>query len=229
MGAFDRRHGLAVGRVALVGRVAHAAILAAPLLAGCIQGQGATVTETRDVRSFDRIEAGAGIQVVVTIGPAGPLTVSAQENIIPAIATTVSGDTLVVDAKDDFASLEPVTVTVTVPALDAASLDGGAVIAVAGLTAETFTLHARGGARATVTGQAGTVTLDVDGGASADLGGLSAETVQIRTDAGSTATVRASDRVAGTADGGASVIVLGGASIEVQADGGAAVTRGGAS
>ena len=135
MSTIDRARRVAV-RIALVLPLA---------LAGCIQGQGPVTTETRDARPFTRLEVGAGIQVDLTIGPAGPLRVSAQANVLRAVETSVSGDTLRIAANQDFTTTEPVTVTVTAPVLDAASLTGGAQGTRA--SAATFGLGVNGGAQ----------------------------------------------------------------------------------
>jgi hypothetical protein len=210
-----------------VTRLALAAAVALPvLLAGCLQGQGPVTTETRDVRAFTRLDIGSGIQVTVTIGPAGPLTVMAQENLMKAIATEVAGSTLAIEAADDFTSSEPVAVAITVPSLEAVSLSGGARVRVDGFDGDAFELAVKGGARATVTGSAGAVTLLADGGSTVELGDLRATTVELRVAGGATATVRAAALVSGTAAGGARVIVIGDADLDVRASGGAEVTQG---
>ena len=208
-------------------RLAIGIALALPLaLAGCIQGQGPVTTETRDTRPFTRLEVGAGIQVDLAIGAAGPLRVTAQANVLPAIETSVSGDTLRIAADRDFTTTAPVTVTVTVPVLDAVSLSGGAQARIEGVSASTLGLGVNGGARATVLGSVGSVVLDADGGSTVDLRGLAAGTADVRLAGGATATVSATSRVSGSASGGAHLVVLGNAALDVQASGGAEVSRG---
>jgi hypothetical protein len=192
-------------------------------LAGCVQGTGPVTSETRAVGPFTTIEAGAGIQVQVSIGSPVRLEVSAQSNVLPVIATTVSGDTLTIDASEDFPTSEPVTVTVTAPALDGISLSGGAQARLDGVAADELALTVKGGARLTVVGSSGKVTLTADGGSTADLRELVARTVAVSLAGGATATVSASDAVNGSASGGARLTVIGGADLDVAESGGAAV------
>jgi len=203
-----------------------AALLATPLtLAGCISGQGPITVETRETRPFTRVEVGAGIRLAIAIGPAGPLEVSAQQDILPAIATDVLGDTLHVGANEDFTTTEPVTVTMSAPSITGISMSGGASATIVGLAAETLDLSIKGGARLTIAGSAEAVTLTADGGSSVDLGGLSAGAVSVAINGGATAIVRASDDVRGSAAGGARLTVRGNPAIGVESSGGANVVR----
>jgi len=199
----------------------------AVVLAGCIQGQGLVTSETREVAAFSRIEATAGIRVVVRIGPAEAIEVSAQENLLPVIATDVRGDTLSIDASEDFTTVEPVTITVVIPALDGLTLSGGSRAEIEGLDADSLELRIRGGAQVTAAGSVGSVALDADGGATANLEDLSARIATVSMEGGATATLTASDEVTGTAAGGSRLTVLGEGDVSVEESGGSVVARGG--
>jgi hypothetical protein len=195
-------------------------------LAGCIQGQGPVTSERRDVAAFTRIEATAGIRVVVRIGPSEAVEVTAQENLLPVIATDLRGDTLSIEASEDFTTLEPVTVTIVVPALDGITLSGGSQAVIDGLDAESLELRIRGGAQVTAAGSVGSLTLHADGGATASLEDLSVRVATVSIDGGATATLTASDDVTGTAAGGSRLTVLGDAVLSVEESGGSVVARG---
>jgi hypothetical protein len=199
--------------------------LSAALVAGCVVGEGPVVSETREVRTFDRIEAGSGIHVSMRIGPAQDLEVRGQENVLGAITTDVEGGTLKIEARDDFTSVEPVTVTIVAPALAGISMSGGAQATIEGLDATSLEIDIRGGARATVIGAAATVELKADGGAVAELGDLAAVRMTIDVAGGASATVSASEGITGAASGGSTLTVLGDAEVDVQTSGGAEVTR----
>lgn len=194
-------------------------------LAACTQGQGPTIERTREVADFTRIDAGAGIQVKVTIGPAGPLVVHAQENIQEMVTTTVRNGTLLIEAKGDFTVADPVVVEVRAPSLEAVSLDGGAAVEVNGLEADAVEVSLSGGARATITGTAQRVNLTAKSGSVASLAGLDAATVTVDLWGGATAEVRASASVEGSASGGAKLTVSGDGSVQVHTEGGSEVHR----
>ncbi|HEX9551081.1 MAG TPA: DUF2807 domain-containing protein [Candidatus Limnocylindrales bacterium] len=200
-------------------------VVLSAILAGCATGEGPVTTETREIRPFSELEVGAGIQVVMTIGPVERLEVSAQANILDTVATTVSGRTLTIDAERDFVSTEAVTVTIAGPSLDRLTISGGAGAEVRGLDVEAFEVAARGGATVAVSGRAGIVTLTADGGSTVNLADLSAVSVSVDLDAGATATIRAGELVSGSASGGAELTVAGDAVVAVDADGGARVVR----
>lgn len=214
----DRRIRMAVSAVLLV---------LVGVLAGCVQGQGPVTSETREVGAFSRIEASAGIRVVVHIGPSSAVEVTAQENLLPVISTNRRGDTLNIEASEDFTTLEPVIVTVVVPTMDGISLSGGSQAVIDGLDADSLELQIRGGAQVTAAGSVGSVTLDADGGATASLDDLSVRVATVSMDGRATATLTASDEVAGTAAGGSRLTVLGDAVLSVEESGGSEVARGG--
>jgi len=197
------------------------------VLAGCVQGQGPVASERREVGAFSRIEATAGIRVVVGIGPSEAVEVTAQENLLPVIVVELRGDTLTIEASEDFTTLEPVTVTVVVPALDGVTLSGGSQAVIDGLDAESFELRLRGGAQVTVAGSVDTVALVADGGATVRLEDLSVRVATVSMEGGATATLTASDEVAGTAAGGSRLTVFGDAEVSVEVSGGSEVARGG--
>jgi hypothetical protein len=204
-------------------------LLMVPILlavVACARGEGSIVAESRSLGPVSRIEAAAGVQVKVTIGPAEPLVVHAQENIQDKLTTDVRSGTLRIEAKEDFVVAEPVVIDVTVPSLDGISLSGGASIEVQGLTADSLDLWLAGGARATITGSVERMTLQATGGAVASLAGLSAVDVTVELNGGATADVQATGSVEGTASGGAQLRVAGGALVDVATSGGAVVREG---
>ena len=67
-------------------------------------GSGPVKTETREVGTFTKVEVSAGIGIDIQIGSAGPLTISAEENILPLILTHLVGDTLLIHSSASFLS-----------------------------------------------------------------------------------------------------------------------------
>ncbi len=202
------------------------AALALALLPGCTQGEGPVVDRAREVAAFSRVEAGAGVHVSLTIGPASSLRVRAQENIQDKVTTSVRDGTLRIEADEDFSTADPVEIEVSVPELSAISLSGGASMDVTGLQADAIEISLTGGAEATISGAASSLTLDASGRSVASLGDLESRTVTLRLAGGATAEVRAIDSVSGSASGGARLTVRGDASVQVDASGGADVHRG---
>lgn len=96
------------------------------LLSGCgksglgptIRGEGASVTETRRLGSFSRVEVATDAELVISQGPQQEVRVEGQRNILNILDTDVSGGKLRVETgRYNLRSHEPIRVLVTVPAL----------------------------------------------------------------------------------------------------------------
>jgi len=209
--------------------VAIAATIVFAGLAGCessrLTGDGPVQSETRKADAFTRIAVSGGIGVTVRTGPTPALEVSAQENILPVIATDVEGDTLRIRSTESYSTSEGVEVAVTTPALVVISMSGGSQGRMEGLDAERLDIELSGGAGLTATGTATSVALNMTGGSRASLENLTATTITLDLSGGTTATVQASDRVSGSASGGSRVSVLGDPQLNVEVSGGGEVTR----
>jgi len=210
--------------------VALLAIALAAACAGCFVigkvGDGPVTSESRTVAPFTAIEVGSGIGLVVTIGPAGPIEVQAQANILPIIATDVQADTLMIHGTESFTATSPVQVRVTTPSLTRIKLSGGSSGQLDGLSADALAVVLDGGSGLTVTGShVGTVDLAASGGSRATLEGLTATDIALDASGGSSATLTATGVVRGSASGGSHVTVSGGATLDVEVTGGANVER----
>ena len=166
--------------------------------AGCgvfgTRGVGGTTSETRPVGEFTSIDVSAGIGVTVRIGPAEPLVIEAQENLLPIIRTEVVGATLTIDGKEGFESTQPVQVTVVVPALVGVTLSGGSQATIDGLAAASLSVSLSGGSAVTATGSVDALELSASGGSRANLENLAVRTAAFDASGGSVANLRVSDR-----------------------------------
>ncbi len=178
------RWGLLLLPFALLGAVA--------CVAGITTGTGAATTETRDVGMFSRIDVSAGIGATVTIGPAGPLTVSAESNVLPLISTTIENGVLTVRSSGSFISPAGVEVTVTTPTLDGVTLSGGSHTRIVGLAGQAFAIDLSGGSVLTASGSEAALALTSSGGSRASLDELAATTVTLDASGGSVVIVKAS-------------------------------------
>lgn len=85
-----------------------------------VRGNGSIKTENRNVGSFEEIEVGGNIDVYFTQGPAGPVRIETDDNLLGLIETETNGDRLVIRVKDDF-NIDPTRdnkVYVSAPAID---------------------------------------------------------------------------------------------------------------
>ena len=84
--------------------------------------------ETRDVSAFTKIESGGSADITVTIGEKQSLTIEADDNILPLIETKVNGDKLTIGSHDSYSPKTDIKITITVPALDSASVHGSVIV-----------------------------------------------------------------------------------------------------
>jgi hypothetical protein len=198
------------------------------VLAACgapgTSGSGPTTSELRNVEAFSRVEVANGIGLTIHVGGAQTVEVSAPENILPLIATTVEAGILKIHGTESFTTTSEVAVAISVSTLDGISAAGGSQAEVKDLASDHFDIVLSEGAGLTATGRATDVTLDASGGASADLATLTVETMGLELSGGATAALNVSDQLTGSASGGAVATVAGGAALDVQTSGGASVT-----
>jgi hypothetical protein len=216
------------GTVAAVGLA-----LASVLAVGCVNfigggstvtGSGPVVTENRTAGSFDKVESRNGINLVISIGSTPTVTVSAQQNIVPLVSTTIADGKLTASVNGSVISSSPITVTVVTPALTALALHDGTSATVTGIAADTLTLEAYNGAHANLSGTATNLTINADNGTLLQLGGLVATSATIDVANGVTGQLHATGTVTGSASDGVLLSVTGGAAVNVNTSNGAIIT-----
>ena len=125
-------------------------LIAALSLTGCdivnlfiktVVGSGELVIEEREVTSFSKIDAGGGVELLITKGNNG-IEVNAESNLMKYIRTYVEGETLFVEIADtdggsiNLQPLEPIRVSVQFSKITGVSLSGGVNLASEELTVE---------------------------------------------------------------------------------------------
>jgi hypothetical protein len=186
-----------------------AAILA---LVAChdVRGSGTPKTETRDVATFTEVDVSSGIDLELKVGPAGPVSVTADDNLLPNVGTDVDHGRLRVAMKGTSSTTTRVHVVASAPAITAAHASSGSSVAIAGLAGDAVVLEASSGATLKANGAAKSLTVSASSGATVDAAGVVAVAVTTNASAGATVTVDATEDVKGVASAGASVVVRGG-------------------
>ena len=125
-------------------------LIAALSLTGCdivnlfiktVVGSGELVIEEREVTSFSKIDAGGGVELLITKGNNG-IEVNAESNLMKYIRTYVEGETLFVEIADtdggsiNLQPLEPIRVSVQFSKITGVSLSGGVNLESEELTVE---------------------------------------------------------------------------------------------
>jgi len=148
--------------------------LTALLFTSCnpgVRGDGHKVTVDRNIaESFDRVEVGEGIELVLTPAKDTHVTVETDSNLVEMISTTVENGTLRVAATGNINSTEGIKVSVSLPQLH-------------GLIA-----HSAAHARSTAVFMTSNIAIKSESGASVDLA-IEADDANIETSSGANAKV----------------------------------------
>jgi hypothetical protein len=170
-----------------------------------IHGSGTSKTESRSVGSFSNINLTGSPDVEVEVGPDTSVAVTADDNILPVIETTVDGDTLNIGSKQSYSSSHGVNVKITVPALNGASVAGSGDIRVTGLKAESMEATITGSGDVTLKGAADRLRARITGSGDLRAGDLAAKDVHVSVTGSGDATVRATEQLDASVTGSGDV------------------------
>lgn len=117
----------------------------------CIQGSGVFRTSLRTEITpnvadtpFTRVRLEGSVDVILSQGPYA-ITIEGDDNLIDLVTTTVSSGTLVVDNRECYSSSRPLVARVSLPKLEALSINGsGDAGATTGFTADQISIAISG-------------------------------------------------------------------------------------
>jgi hypothetical protein len=196
--------------------------------AGVAQAQ---VKQTRPVAAFEAVQAGGGIDVILSQGPAAAVVVEADAAVQAEVSTTVQNGKLLIGWlhndgwKKVLSSKRKVNVYVTCPRLTSVSMSGGSdarsestfaadnfrVNASGGgdiklqLNVRSLTGEASGGSDITLAGRAERQSISVGGGSDYNAFALQSQTAEVHASGGSDANVNVDGELTLNASGGSDV------------------------
>ncbi len=136
-------------------------------LGGCdtstAYGDGTIKAETRNVSGFSKVSLSGTGNLVIQQAPAESLTVTAEDNILPLIKTTVEGNTLVIKYQDNVSvqPTKPIIFALTVKTLTGVSVSGEGTVTLNGINTPSLDIHMSGAGNVTAHGIS-TTSLDVN-------------------------------------------------------------------
>lgn len=169
-------------------------------LAGCAtRGSGTPASEARELEPFDKIELGGVFELVVHVQPgvAQKLEVTADDNLLEKVQTSVSGGELEVELEGNsfIRPKTPIRVEVWVPALLAIDASGASDIEVDGLYGERFELELSGASDSTLRGVVDRFEIEISGAADLDAKQLHAKVVELELSGAGEANISVSDEL----------------------------------
>ena len=132
-----------------------------------VEGSGVAATETRDLPPFGSVELAGSNIVTISVGEEQSVVVRADSNLVDRVTTTVQDGSLVIgNIPGSYTTKSPMSVTISVPSLEALTLTGSGVVTVTEIEASSLTVRLPGSG---VLRAGGTATeLDVSVGGSGD-------------------------------------------------------------
>jgi hypothetical protein len=199
-----------------------------------LAGDGAVVTESREVGSFGKIEVDSVGKIVIKKGDTRSVSVTLDGNLLPAYETVAKDGTLRLGFKSgtSVTKLTSLVVEVVTPELSGLDVSGAAEIEFERFSSESFALsmsgagslsgaidagtlwiESSGAAKIALEGKAGKLEIEVSGVANLDMSSLVADDCAVQVSGAGTVTLHAVSRLAVEIAGAATVRYHGAPSI----------------
>ncbi|HEX3356304.1 MAG TPA: head GIN domain-containing protein [Tepidisphaeraceae bacterium] len=184
-----------------------------------IRGSGTSQAETRQVQPFDSIRLDGVADVDVSISDHTELIVSADDNLLQSIQTTVSGGTLTISEKQNISPKSNIKITIKTPNLKSTSLSGAGNFNVNGLKDSSFSVNVSGAGNITASGQVDTLTVKLSGAGRIDLADLLAKDTTITVSGAGSAKINSTDTLNASVSGVGSIAYKGSPNLTEQVSG----------
>ena len=202
--------------------------ITAPSLAGTV-GSGRFVADSRPVRDFDAITVVAGGRAIVTRSEVESLEITAEDNVLPLIESTVVNGTLTLGFRPGAGSLSTrgVTYRIGMRSMRGFNAAAGSSIEVHGIDTAGLEVRLSAGSTFIGSGTADRLGLELSAGSRVNAPDLRSRVTTATLSAGSTALVRVSDSLSVSASAGSQLEYLGNPAVQAQTSAGSTVRRAG--
>jgi hypothetical protein len=174
-----------------------------------VHGSGIRAAQTRVLPPFTGVDMAGAASVNVRVGGKQTVVVHADDNLIELVETGVRNSTLVIAENGNFSTRHPVSVDVTVPRLDSATLSGSGLVNVDGARAGQFTARTSGSGVLTVTGVAERLDASLSGSGTVQLQDLAARDVKATLSGSGRLQVQAGRRLTASIPGSGEIVYSG--------------------
>lgn len=205
---------LRIGLVVVIAVVAVAAIVVFVDVAArndddSTRGSGVAATEYRELPPFATVELAGANVVMVRVGPAQSVAVTADDNLVDHVTTTVRSGSLFIDDYGSFTTETPMTVAVSVPSLDGVRLSGTGTVTVEGVTGTDFIADLSGTGTLEASGTVDRLTAVLSASGTVELRGLVAHDAIARLEGTGEINVHATSTLDATLTGTGSIVYSG--------------------
>jgi Putative auto-transporter adhesin, head GIN domain len=210
--------------------------LAAVVVAGCssvtigegTSGSGSVKTESRSVSGFSRVALDGIGRLTVTQTGTESLSITTDDNILPNIDSTVTGDTLHLGPKSGVAivNVARLDYRLTVKNLSAVSVSGAAAVDASGINTTSLTVSLSGAGDITVAGRADSQDVELSGAGSYKGRDFATKTATVRVSGAGSAAVAVSDHLDAHVSGVGSITYYGNPNVTQEISGVGTIKKG---
>ncbi len=195
-------------------------------LAGCghtsspVHGSEKSLTQPRQVASFDRVAVNGALELVVQVGAPQAVELSGDDDIVPLFRTTVQGSTLDIHPTRSYTwrAHEP-QVRLTVPNLTGLEASGALTGTLSGLSGMRFSLTVSGAVTLHADGTVDALSVHASGATTLDLAAVATHTVDLDASGATHLAVQASEAIRGSMSGMTVVTYTGSPTVSVHTSG----------
>ncbi len=176
---------------------------------GGVEGSGTSKTESREVETFDQISFQGAGTVNVTVGKENSVTVTADDNLLELIETTVDDGKLTIRPTETISPKTNLVIEITTSKLSSVEIAGAATMDIKDAAGDSLDIEIAGASTITATGEVKALKLDVAGACKINLKSLKSETAKVVLAGASSGKVFASKSIDANAVGASSLTVYG--------------------
>lgn len=193
------------------------------VIAGCsrlgIKGDGMITTTNRPTADFSALEVSGAYRIQWSSGKPA-LSISTDQNLLPLITTSVSGDSLHIDWKENLRPTKGITIIVSSASLSDVKLNGAISVTASNLSGHDLKLESSGASSIVVDGSVTNLEVNLSGTTKLNGTSLHTQTARVSLDGASYADVTVTEKLNATISG-VGVLTYGGnpKSVEKNVDG----------
>ena len=192
-----------------------------------IVGSGNAAAESRDVSGFDAVSASGPGEVLIDRTGAESLSITADDNILPLLESTVVDRALVVGPRQgaSFTTRSPIRYDIAAAELRALTAAGSLSVSASSIDTDALTVDLSGSTTATLEGRADRQTLNITGSGQYRVENLVSSVVALNVTGSGIVVVRVSDRLEGQITGSGRVEYIGDPVVAVTITGSGSVSK----
>jgi Putative auto-transporter adhesin, head GIN domain len=188
-------------------------VAVAPIIQSCcntgIRGSGTGRRETRIVAPFDVISVSGTFTVEITVGPAESVAVTADDNLLSHVTTTVDNKLLTIRTDQPIQPRTDVKLVIQARELKEVRASGANHVTIRGLVGDAFRLDVNGADDVRAEGTCKQLEVVGSGASSIDTRGLTADSVTVRASGAGSYDVFAKSSIDASASGAATIAFYG--------------------